>query len=150
MEIQEVLAQWCEVRNGLIQTLDRFKESDLDFAPYEDSWSVGEIALHIAAAEKGWFSHIVTREFAEWPDDMVLESYPTVVAIKGILAEVHSRTENFLTSLDDTGLETTVVTPWGAELTVGWITWHVLEHEIHHRGELSLILGMLGREGLDV
>jgi uncharacterized damage-inducible protein DinB len=27
--------------------------------------------------------------------------------------------------------------------------WHVVEHEIHHRGELSLILGLLGREGLD-
>jgi uncharacterized damage-inducible protein DinB len=35
-------------------------------------------------------------------------------------------------------------------LSLGWIIWHVLEHEIHHRGELSLILGLLGREGLDV
>jgi len=26
---------------------------------------------------------------------------------------------------------------------------HTLEHEIHHRGELSLILGLLGRKGLD-
>jgi uncharacterized damage-inducible protein DinB len=26
---------------------------------------------------------------------------------------------------------------------------HILEHEIHHRGELSLILGLLGREGLN-
>jgi uncharacterized damage-inducible protein DinB len=26
----------------------------------------------------------------------------------------------------------------------------VLEHEVHHRGELSLIHGLLGREGLDV
>jgi len=24
-----------------------------------------------------------------------------------------------------------------------------MEHEIHHRGELSLILGLFGREGLD-
>jgi uncharacterized damage-inducible protein DinB len=26
---------------------------------------------------------------------------------------------------------------------------HVIEHEIHHRGELSLKLGLLDREGLD-
>jgi uncharacterized damage-inducible protein DinB len=26
---------------------------------------------------------------------------------------------------------------------------HLIEHEIHHRGELSLILGLLGREGLN-
>jgi uncharacterized damage-inducible protein DinB len=27
-----------------------------------------------------------------------------------------------------------------------WIVWHVLEHEIHHGGELSLALGMSGVE----
>jgi uncharacterized damage-inducible protein DinB len=26
---------------------------------------------------------------------------------------------------------------------------HVLEHEVHHRAELSLILGMRGKQGLD-
>ena len=26
---------------------------------------------------------------------------------------------------------------------------HMIDHEIHHRGELSLILGLLGREGLN-
>ena len=28
-----------------------------------------------------------------------------------------------------------------------WIVWHVLEHEIHHGGELSLALGIYGVEG---
>ena len=41
-------------------------------------------------------------------------------------------------------------TPEGEVFTLRWIIWHVLEHEIHHRGELSLALGLLGREGLDV
>jgi uncharacterized damage-inducible protein DinB len=27
-----------------------------------------------------------------------------------------------------------------------WIVWHVLEHEIHHGGELSLALGTYGLE----
>ena len=33
---------------------------------------------------------------------------------------------------------------------LGWIIWHVLEHRSPHRGELWLILGLLGRDGLDV
>ena len=28
-----------------------------------------------------------------------------------------------------------------------WIVWHVMEHEIHHGGELSLALGTHGVEG---
>jgi uncharacterized damage-inducible protein DinB len=63
---------------------------------------------------------------------------------------VHARTEAWLETLDETGLERVIVRPSGHRRTVGWIIWHVVEHEIHHRGELSLILGMLGREGLDV
>ncbi len=43
----------------------------------------------------------------------------------------------------------TVETPWGAKSRRIELLWHVIEHEIHHRGELSLMLGMLGREGLD-
>ena len=30
----------------------------------------------------------------------------------------------------------------------GWIIWHVLEHEIHHGGEISLVLGMKGVPGI--
>ena len=31
-----------------------------------------------------------------------------------------------------------------------WIVWHVLEHEIHHGGELSLALGGYGLPGIDL
>jgi uncharacterized damage-inducible protein DinB len=34
------------------------------------------------------------------------------------------------------------------ELTRQWIIWHVLEHEIHHGGELSLALGGYGLMGI--
>jgi uncharacterized damage-inducible protein DinB len=29
---------------------------------------------------------------------------------------------------------------------LGWILWHVLEQQIHHRGELFLCLSLLGME----
>ena len=31
-----------------------------------------------------------------------------------------------------------------------FIVWHVAEHDIHHGGEISIILGMHGRPGLDM
>ena len=33
-------------------------------------------------------------------------------------------------------------------LTRKWIIWHVLEHDIHHGGELSLALGAYGLLGI--
>ena len=31
-----------------------------------------------------------------------------------------------------------------------WIIWHVLEHDLHHGGEISFSLGMHGLTGLDL
>ena len=30
------------------------------------------------------------------------------------------------------------------ELSRAWVVWHVMEHDLHHGGELSLTLGMHG------
>ena len=106
--------------------------------------------LHIADAEDGWLRCVLTRELDEWPDYYTLDNYSDKLAIKQALELVHNRMVNYIKALKETDLSRTITAPWGAELQVGWVLWHVLEHEIHHRGELSLILGLLGREGLDV
>ncbi|MGB8347950.1 MAG: DinB family protein [Ktedonobacteraceae bacterium] len=41
---------------------------------------------------------------------------------------------------------------WGRsyELTRQWVIWHVIEHDLHHGGELSFSLGAHGLAGLDI
>lgn len=34
------------------------------------------------------------------------------------------------------------------ERTRGWIIWHVFQHEVHHGGEISLVLGQHGLSGI--
>jgi uncharacterized damage-inducible protein DinB len=34
--------------------------------------------------------------------------------------------------------------------TRGWVIWHVLEHDLHHGGELAYSLGMHGLEAPDI
>jgi uncharacterized damage-inducible protein DinB len=40
--------------------------------------------------------------------------------------------------------------PRGAQTIIGWVLWHVLVHEIHHRGEIFLMPGLMGIEAPDV
>ena len=150
MEPIKFFAHWKQVRADLFITIDHFSEAELSYLPLEDGWSVGQIMLHIADAEDGWLLCVLTRELDEWPDYYTLANYRDKLAIKQALELVHSRMVNYIKALKETDLSRTITAPWGAELLVGWVLWHVLEHEIHHRGELSLILGLLGREGLDV
>lgn len=149
MDLSQIFSHWKQVRVDLLSTIDKFNDSDLTYIPFHTSWSVGQIMLHIADAEEGWFRYAVTRELEKWPKQYCLENYPTKEDIKAALGAVHTRTEQYLESLNGAGTDQLVVVPWGGNISLLWIIWHVVEHEIHHRGELSLILGLLGREGLD-
>jgi len=146
----EIFSHWNQVRSDLTSTIHSFKDSELTFVPFEGSWSAGRIMLHIAGAEDGWLRYVIAKDLDEWPDHYKLSNFPNKESILSVLTEIHKRTINYLDSLELSALLEKIKAPWGKEISQQWIFWHIIEHEIHHRGELSLILGMLGREGLDV
>jgi len=149
--LDQLFGHWGQVRAHLLATIAKFEEADLHYRPFADAMSAGQIMTHIADAEEGWFRYVITGERNEWPTEYTLQNYPSKEVIGQLLDQVHGRTESFLATLELADLERQVQVPWGDDtFTLGWIIWHVLEHEIHHRGELSLILGLLGREGLAV
>jgi uncharacterized damage-inducible protein DinB len=149
MKPSQLFSHWEQVRADLLATIDMFSEDELKFAPFNGSWPVGRIMLHIADCENYWL-HGVVRHEIETGKFFNLADYPTKSAIKEVLDRVRNRTITFLNNLGENDLDEEYITPRGETFTLRWIIWHVLEHEIHHRGELSLILGLLGREGLDV
>lgn len=150
MNARELFGHWDIVREDLLRGLERFAEEDLDFrpAPAYDR-TVADIALHIARAEDGWFQYVVRREYDGWPA-YSRDEYPTWESITKLLTEVHERTLAWLETVGEADLDNTITTPRGEKLSLRLIIWHVLEHEIHHRGELFLCLGLLGREAPDI
>jgi uncharacterized damage-inducible protein DinB len=150
MQPSDLFKHWEQVHEATLETVAGFSDAELDYEPFAGMMSIGDIARHIADAEEGWFRFVVTHELDAWPEDYDASHYPTVAAIQVLLRAVHARTRAFLETLDEEALVRRIEMPWGGEASLDWIIWHVLEHEIHHRGELSLILGLLGRQGLDV
>jgi len=149
MNASELFGHWRDVRQALYQALDLLNEEHLSFRPRDGLWSLREVVCHIAEVEEGWFRHNVTREHASWVD-LNPDDYPTIASLKTLLAEVHDRTEATYSNDGDRKFKETAVMPWGKTIDHAWVAWHVLEHEIHHRGEVFLMLGMLGIEAPDV
>lgn len=151
MEKDFYLNHWPSVRQGLLGILDAFKPADLPFKPVQGGWPVGRIFLHISSAANYWLHSGILSETAVYrPGESELKNYPTHEAIKSFLAEEHDRTLILLENFDEARWNQKYPYPDGYAYSPAWVFWHVLEHEIHHRGELSLSLGILGREGLDV
>ncbi len=151
MNANEFFGHWVEARQGLLQALDLLKDAHLDFTPREGLWSLRETLVHIASAEDGWFRYGVERSNQSW-DETGIEraSYPTVESVRKLLIDVHQKTEDFLSRVPEDQIDRPVALPWGGQTTLRWVIWHVLEHEIHHRGEVFLMLGLLGMEGPDI
>jgi uncharacterized damage-inducible protein DinB len=149
MNAKEMFDHWTGVRSGLNKALDQLTDEQLDFVPRQGMWSLGTVARHIAHAEEAWFRYW-TKGLPEGPPEYTARDYPTIPSIKALLTDVHARTEAYLETLNVADLEDTFETVWGQTGTIRWVVWHVLEHEIHHRGEIYHMIGMLGLEALDV
>lgn len=152
MQAMDLFGQWSHVRKGLVQALEQLSDDQLAFAPGEGLWTLREVVTHIAGCEDSWLACAMTHgKVKTWPAGRFsAEDFGTVSELKALLQECHGKSEAFMAGLDADGLDRKVGLPWGPFVSVGWILWHILEHEIHHRGEVYLMLGMQGMEAPDV
>ncbi len=148
MNAKQQFEYWSAVRQGLFEALDLLRDEQLDFTPCKGLWSLRETIVHIASTEDGWLRYYTQNRRHE-PEPQPAD-YATISSLKTLLDEMHQRTlEQF--AIDPPGMmEQVCRLPWGGEVSMGWAIWHVLEHEIHHRGEVYLMLGMMGIEAPDV
>lgn len=100
MEPSQIFSHWGQVRVGLLSTIDMFAEDELTFKPFERSWPIGQIMLHIGDCEDNWLHGIVRHEFQPWIF-YDLADYPKKSDIIGILERAHIRTIKLLEELND-------------------------------------------------
>jgi uncharacterized damage-inducible protein DinB len=151
MDRTSLLNHWPIVRQDLLKVMAALTDEDLAIHPVEGGWPIGRIMIHISSAAEYWLhSGILSAENVYNWQKNTLKNYPTLEVIKAYQAAEHERTMKLLSSFDIEQWQTPFQYPDGCHYKPDWIFWHIFEHEIHHRGELSLILGLLGRKGLDV
>jgi uncharacterized damage-inducible protein DinB len=143
------LVHWARVRAGLLETIGKFEPEHHAFRPFEGSYSVREIILHIAHEEEIEVLCGLAGARDAMPQAPSLPDEASEDAVLSVLGRVHGESERYVGALSEADLREEVALPWGARATRIDTIMHVVEHEIHHRGELSLILGLLGRRGLD-
>ena len=119
--------------------------------------SIGENALHIIGTRVGWFIVFLGEDFGEEMggylkrNEIALRQeapIPTAAElVQGLdltwqcMADCLDRwspddMQHTFTDKQDDGTQ--------VDVSRAWVVWHVLEHDLHHGGELSLTLGMHG------
>jgi len=136
---------------------DRVRERTLRVAacipPEQIEWTykpgkytLGDILRHLGSTERWMFAENAQRRPSRYPGygrDLA-DGYDATLAF---LRRMHEESMQIFRSLTDADLEKKCVTPGGAELRVGKWLRSMAEHEIHHRGQIYVYLGILGIDG---
>lgn len=115
----------------------------MEFRLAEERFSFGDLIRHLAAIERWMFAETVAGRPSAYPGHGA-ELADGAPAIRAYFERMHDETMAILGALADEDLRRACTTPAGATMpTWKWLR-AMVEHEVHHRGQLYLMLGVLG------
>lgn len=149
--LETFYSNWEKYQTGLIEALKSLTSEQLALRAGPDLRSVGELARHIAITRASWFHNAMGEQGADiaaiasmpWEDPSP-QSAPDLVRL---LETTWQFMQTRLDAWTESDYAVTFEREWQGkkyQLARSYIIWHLIEHDIHHGGELSIILGMHG------
>ena len=151
-----IFESWKQYQEHIASAIAPLTAEQLTLRAAPGLRSIGGLASHIVGCRAGWFTYTLgegegtptgaeIKAMAEWDEPNAHERTPAQ------LVEALGKTWEFMMesvarwSADD--MKTTVEDDDDGvkvQLSRAFILYHVMEHDLHHGGELSLTLGMHG------
>ncbi|GHO57368.1 DinB family protein [Ktedonobacter robiniae] len=155
---------WQTYQRNLVEIIAPLSSEQLALPAPSHQWTIGMLAQHIVANRVWWFQVWMGEgspdlaPIAHWDPADKVEQPPLTAAelVTGLESTWHMITDA-LARWTPADLEHVFQPPAALReeerenfppFSRQWIIWHVLEHEIHHGGELSLALGSHGLTGI--
>lgn len=147
------LEGWREYQRQLVRIIGALTPEHLAERTGEALHTTGAIATHLVSARTDWFAGILEEapgdaEIAAirtWED--AGQPIRTGAELARGLEVTWAMIDTALHRWTPVELAIPIVLPWvGPEHPVSraWVTWHILEHDLHHGGEIALALGIQG------
>ena len=131
------------IRSRTMRVIRCVPPEQLEWRPREGAFSFGDLIRHLGAVERHMFAENAQRRPSRYPGHgpELAEGYDAVIAY---IERMHAETMAILNRLSDDDLLTVCTTPGGADIQVWKWLRAMVEHEVHHRGQIYLMLNLLG------
>ena len=152
-----IYKNWRGYQEKLRSAIAPLTDEQLLLQPAAQLWPVGQIVQHIISVRAGWFSGTLQdedelmNEYMLWGqrDSADRSAQEIAIGLDDTWAFIEARLQRW------TPAECALTFPdeWDGqvyEVSRSWVIYHVLEHDLHHGGEISLILGMNGLPAIDL
>lgn len=152
-----IYENWRGYQEKLRDSIAPLTNEQLLLQPAAHMWPLGQMVQHIISVRAGWFSGTLQEDDKAMNDYMAWgqrasPARSALELVRGLdetWAFIESRLQRW--TPDDCAM----TFPDEADGQVydvsrSWVIYHVMEHDLHHGGEVSLILGSNGLRAIDL
>ena len=131
-----------KVRARTLKVVMRIPPDRIDWTYREGKFSFADIIRHLATIERYMYAENVQLKPSLYPGHgkELADGYQNVL---DFMSRMHAESMEIFGRLSDEDLMKKCVTPGGAPITVWKWLRAMVEHEIHHRGQVYLYLSLL-------
>ncbi len=135
----ELIDYFERIRQRTMRVVACIPPDRVEWTYKEGKFTFGDLMRHLAAIERWMFAENARRQPSRYPGHgrELADGYDAIV---DYMRRMHEESMDIFRSAD---LEATTETPGGASLRVGKWLRAMIEHEVHHRGQIYLYLSML-------
>ena len=131
-----------KVRRRTMRVVACVPPDRVDWTYKPGKFTLGDLMRHLAAAGRWMFAENAQRRASRYPGHgkELADGYDAIVAY---MRAMHEEAMGIFRGLTEDDLNAKCTTPDGAAITVWKWMRLMIEHEIHHRGQIYLYLAML-------
>lgn len=138
----EIVDYFERVRERTMRVIACIPPDKIDWTYQPGKFSLADIIRHLAAIERWMFTENAQLRPSRYPGHgrELADGYDATLAY---IRRMHDESMGILSTLSDEDLQKKCMTPGGVELRVAKWLRSMIEHEVHHRGQIYMYLGML-------
>ena len=167
--LAEVLDGWNGYQTSLVNAIAPLTREQLIWKPAPNLRSIGDMARHISLGRVTWFARMnapgsteLVKRIDLWEADSdgnkdIVESAIAITEdakeLVNWLELTWQMIDMTLTTWNVSDLAQTYRHTWNGKtyaVSRQWTLWRILSHDVHHGGELSLMLGLQGIEAFEL
>lgn len=157
-EIGFYLSSWEKTREELREIASDLSNAELSHRLTPEAHQIGALILHLGESEAGWIQAIIAgkelsdeeKKFVHWCDttesDFAAKGYTARECIEKI-DKISERSREILAKFVDEDLERLFgyerSTGERVEVSLRWVLHHLIDHEAHHKGQISMVKRLL-------
>ncbi len=144
--VGEFVSYYANLRKRTMNVVNLIPRDRIEWTYREGKFTFGDLLRHLASIELYMYAENAQLKPSRYPGHgrELAEGYDAVL---DYFNRSHDEAMKIFSALTDEELQKECVTPAGAKLRVWKWLRTLAEHEIHHRGQIYVYLGMLGITG---